>query len=84
MPRRNWRLRAEDIRQAILTIQRHVQGMTFEEFSADAKTRDAVAHNLTLIGEASRHIPDDMLARYPEIPWAEVRAMRNALTHEYF
>ena len=84
MPRRDWKLRAEDILQAIRTIERHTQGMTLEGFSADDKTRDAVAPNLTVIGEAARHIPDDVLARYPEIPWAEVRAMRNALAHEYF
>ena len=68
MPRRDWKLRAEDILQAIRTIERHTRGMTFETFNADRKTRDAVAHNLTIIGEAARHIPDDVLARYSEIP----------------
>jgi uncharacterized protein with HEPN domain len=38
---------------------------------------------LEIIGEASRHIPADVMARYPNIPWIEMRTMRNIVIHEY-
>jgi uncharacterized protein with HEPN domain len=37
-----------------------------------------------IIGEASKHIPEDIKKRYPEIPWRLMGDMRNVVTHEYF
>lgn len=37
---------------------------------------------LVVIGEAAGHVPDDIQASAPEIPWRKMRAMRTA--HEYF
>ena len=31
----------------------------------------------------SRHLPVDLVASYPEIPWQEVRAIGNMLRHGY-
>jgi uncharacterized protein with HEPN domain len=45
---------------------------------------DAVARNLELIGEASTHVPEDVKARHPQLPWAEMRGLRNILAHGYF
>ena len=45
---------------------------------------DAVIRNLEIIGEAGKHVPDDLLNRYSEIPWEQMSAMRNLLIHEYF
>ena len=84
MPRRGWRLRVEDILEAIAAIESYVQGLTFEEFQTDRRTVDAVVRNLEIIGEAVRHLlagQDDLPA---EIPWADIADMRNILIHEYF
>lgn len=69
MPPRNWRLRIEGILQAIARIQRHVEGATFESFSSDEKTLDAVMRNIVVIGEAARHIPPEVEERYPHDSW---------------
>ena len=84
MSPREWNLRAEDILQAIERIAQYTAGMTWETFSADWKTIDAVIRNIEVIGEAARHVPEEMVARYPHIPWDEMRGMRNILIHEYF
>ena len=45
---------------------------------------DAVIRNLIIIGEASAHIPDEISLSHPEVPWNDMRAMRNFVVHEYF
>jgi uncharacterized protein with HEPN domain len=41
-------------------------------------------YNLAIIGEAVRNIPPDVETSHPEIPWDDVRGMRNIVIHEYF
>lgn len=84
MPPRGWRLRIEDILDSIEAILDYTSGMTLDEFSADRKTVDAVLRNFTIIGEASRHVPPEIEARHPGVPWIEMRGMRNIIVHEYF
>jgi len=61
-----------------------VHGMEFEEFFEDEKSTYAVIRTLEVIGEAARHIPDEVRDANPEIQWREIAAMRNKLMHEYF
>ncbi len=81
---RDWRVRIEDILDAISKIERYIGGMDFDAFAGDERTIDATVRNLEIIGEAARHVPDEVTVRFPEVPWADMRAMRNVLTHEYF
>jgi uncharacterized protein with HEPN domain len=84
VPPRDWRLRLEDIVSAGDSIAQYVRGMTFDVFRADRKTVDAVVRNLEVIGEAARHVPNDVRDRYPEVAWSDMSDMRNVLIHEYF
>jgi uncharacterized protein with HEPN domain len=66
------------------TIEKYTEGMSFEDFSADRKTVDAVMRHLIVLGEAAARMPDHMCEDHPEIPWYEMRGMRNFVVHEYF
>ena len=46
--------------------------------------QDAIIRNLEIIGEASVNVSDDLKAQYPDVPWKEMRGMRNFVTHQYF
>ena len=83
MPERDWRLRIDDITDAI-DIERYTKKMSFGEFKADDRTIDAVLRNLEVIGEAAGHIPPEVIDRSREIPWDKMRALRNIVAHEYF
>jgi uncharacterized protein with HEPN domain len=37
-----------------------------------------------VIGEAANAIPEHVIASSPDIPWVDVRGMRNRIAHEYF
>ena len=84
MPPRDWRLRIEDILEAINRIDTYTRGMTHEGFAGDSKTIDAVVRNLEVIGEASSHVEDTILRAAPDVPWDKMRGLRNVLAHEYF
>lgn len=83
MPPRNWKIRFDDILECISRIQRYTVGMAFDEFEEDDKTIDSVLRNLEIIGEASRHVPRTIKAKYPDLPWMEMYTMRNIVIHEY-
>jgi uncharacterized protein with HEPN domain len=80
---RHWKLRIRHILGAIAENRQYTSGMTFEQFVRDPKTLKAVVWNLTMIGEAARHVPAEVEAAYPEIPWAKIRGMRNHIVHGY-
>lgn len=84
MPSREWKLRVEDILEAIAKIERYVEGMDFKDFQADDRSIDAVIRNLEVIGEAARHMPNEICERHAAIPWGKMRGLRNVIIHEYF
>jgi uncharacterized protein with HEPN domain len=71
VPPREWRLRIEDILAAIERVQRYTEGLDPASFLEDEKTVDAVCFCYGVIGEAARHVPDDVVEANPDLPWAE-------------
>ncbi len=61
----------------------YARGMTFEQYAADRKTQRAIERCIEVISEASRHIPQDIKDRHPEIPWPDVAGIGNVFRHEY-
>ena len=53
-------------------------------FLDDPKTRDAVVMHFVVIGEVSSRIPEDFKKENPQIPWSEMRGLRNRIAHDYF
>ena len=84
MSPREWLFRLEDIVESSALIAEYVQGMSYANWVKDRKTIDAVVRNLQIIGEAANHVPEDVRSRYNDVPWAQLRGMRNILIHEYF
>jgi uncharacterized protein with HEPN domain len=70
-----------DILDAIAAIQQHTAGMDHNTFAADRKTVDAVIRNITVIGEAARCIPSEVGDCAPDVPWKDMRDMRNVVVH---
>lgn len=83
--------RVADWLEGMLTAARqacsYVDGMSREEFLDDPRTQQAVAMNLVIIGEAAARALEqggDTLTRYPDVPWASMKGMRNRIAHGYF
>jgi len=81
---RDWRFRVRDILTAVQAIADYTDGMTHAAFVADGRTMDAVIRNLMTMGESIRWIPELILDANPEVPWRDMRGVRNVVVHEYF
>lgn len=80
---KDWRVRIEDMIEAIERIRRYTDGMDAKRFIADERTVDAVIRNLEVLGEAAKRVPSQVAERHPAIPWSRMSEMRNILVHEY-
>lgn len=58
--------------------------LDYESWKKDQKTIDAVIRNMGIIGEAASHVPENIQERYSDVPWHQMKGMRNILAHEYF
>jgi uncharacterized protein with HEPN domain len=77
----------EHIRQAAADAHDFVQGFGKEDFLDDKRTQRAVIMSLIIIGEAATKLMDqhpEFVERHPEIPWRNMRGMRNRIAHGYF
>ena len=84
MSPRDWKYRLEDIVDALNTVALYIKGMDYQEWESDQKTIDAVVRNIEIIGEAATHVPEMIQQQNPNVPWEQMRGIRNMLIHEYF
>ncbi len=84
MSKRPIDLLLNDIRQAIDRIEQYIKNLSFDTFSEDRKSVDAVVRNLEIIGEAANRLPDELKEKYSEIEWHKVVGLRHRIVHEYF
>jgi uncharacterized protein with HEPN domain len=82
--KRNYKLFLKDIFSAMEAIEKFVEGISFEELIQDDKTSSAVIRKFEIVGEATKHVPEWLRKRYPEIPWKNMAGMRDRLIHAYF
>jgi uncharacterized protein with HEPN domain len=84
MPEKTPRLYLEHIREAIGLIEQYARGRQRSDLDRDPMLRQAIERNVEIISEASRRLPADMKARYPDLPWPAIAAIGNVLRHEYY
>jgi uncharacterized protein with HEPN domain len=72
-----------DILDAARLVREYTAGMTGDEFLADIKTQDAVLRRFEVIGEAAAHLTDETRALFPDVPFHQMRGMRNIIAHVY-
>ncbi|MCX6645800.1 MAG: DUF86 domain-containing protein [bacterium] len=68
--------------ERVLENTRNVRDIS--ELENDEWTQDAVVRNLEIMGEAAKKLPDEFCKEYPQIPWKEMKGLRDRLAHQYF
>lgn len=56
---------------------------TGDELAANRMARYAVLQALQIVGEAAKHVPPELRALAPDVPWARIAGMRDRLIHGY-
>jgi uncharacterized protein with HEPN domain len=74
----------QDILESIEHIQKFLDGVSEDEFYENVEKQDAVLRRLEIIGEAVKHLPEEIRENHPDIPWRQIAGMRDIIIHEYF
>lgn len=74
----------QDIAESSGKIRMLVADLDLETFTEEWRVRDAVLHNLKVIGDAVRRLPQSFKARQPQVPWPRLVGFRDVLAHAYF
>ena len=78
----------EHIAQAIQRATEYIARFgAASAFGKSQRDQDAVIRNIEIIGEAARQIQQqapEFVTAHPELPWIEMRGMRNKVIHNYF
>ncbi|HEY7391053.1 MAG TPA: HepT-like ribonuclease domain-containing protein [Bryobacteraceae bacterium] len=83
MPSKDPVQRFEDILENIGLTEEFTRGMDLKAFLEDLKTRNATERCMERISEAARKLGQVAEDLCPDVPWSNVRALRNFLRHEY-
>lgn len=84
MSKREPSLLIEDIIESASKILSYTENLSFEGFTKDSKTIDAVVRNFEIMGEAANRLPEDFKDKHNEIDWHRIRGFRNRIVHHYF
>jgi len=84
MSERDPSLLIEDIIDSAKKILDYTNDISFDEFTKDSKTIDAVIWNFEIIGEAANRLSEDFKDKYTSIDWHRIRGFRNRIVHHYF
>jgi uncharacterized protein with HEPN domain len=57
-----------DIIDNMELAEKFTKGIEFKKFKKDERTHYAVTRCIEVIGEATKHIPNDIRRKYPKIP----------------
>ena len=78
---REYRDYIEDIIHAIDDTKEFTAELSYEEFTRDRKTINAVIRSLEVLGEATKRLPRHLTSRAPDVPWKRMAGMRDKLIH---
>jgi uncharacterized protein with HEPN domain len=74
----------EDIESSILGIMESIDARDYAAYRDTWIIKHGVQRGIEIISEASRHLPADLVERYPAVDWREIRGIGNILRHAYF
>ena len=71
------------IGEAISDIRRRFSDMAYDRFLSDRDEQALAAFRLAIIGENANKLSAGIKGRHPGIPWPDMVAFRNIVSHEY-
>lgn len=72
------------ILDATKKIKQYLKNIDETSFRKNSLVHDDVIRQIEIIGEAARNISQQLIDKYPNIPWQDIIGMRHKLIHDYF
>lgn len=64
-------------------LEEFTKDMRYENFEKSELHKDACSLCILQIGELVSILTDEFKAGHPDVPWRQIRAMRNIVAHHY-
>lgn len=71
------------ILEAVDDLERRLKDIELNQFLNDRDEQALTAFRLSIIGENANKLSDELKTRHPALPWPEMYAFRNVVSHEY-
>ena len=72
----------QDILESIEHIQKFLDGVSENKFYENVEKQDAVLRRLEIIGEAVKHLSEEIREGHPDIPWPRPRLPGVGVRHD--
>ncbi|NDP27025.1 MAG: DUF86 domain-containing protein [Flavobacterium sp.] len=56
--------------------------LSYGSYLEDWIKQDAIFRNIEIICEAIVNMEEELIQKYPDVPWVQAKGMRNFLIHE--
>ncbi|MFM2226229.1 MAG: hypothetical protein RJA07_2431 [Bacteroidota bacterium] len=73
----------QHILTCIESIEEYTNGLSEQDFLNTKMVQDAVIRNFEVIGEASKHVNEELKEKYNKVEWRKMGDLRNKLIHDY-
>lgn len=73
-----------DMLHASQKVLDYARGISETEFMKRTLIQDAILRQLTILGEAAKHISPEFRAEHPEVSWKKIAGFRDVVVHDYF
>ncbi|MCR5185198.1 MAG: DUF86 domain-containing protein [Bacilli bacterium] len=64
-------------------IEDKIKDVSFEKFVSDEDIKEIISFNVLQIGELAKNLSSDFLKQYPNMPWKDIKGMRDWVAHGY-
>lgn len=80
---KNPRVRLLHMRDEIRNLALELGGLDFTIYQDSYGLRRTTERAIQIVSEPARALPEELRARYSDVPWADIIAVGNPLRHEY-